>query len=32
VRGDSFTAYSYPERFLSTAFIESTETETHGHP
>jgi FdhD protein len=26
VRGDSFTAYSYPERFLSTAFIESTET------
>jgi len=26
VRGDSFSAYSYPERFLSTAFIESTET------
>jgi len=32
VRGDSFTAYSYPERFLATAPIESTETETHGHP
>jgi FdhD protein len=32
VRGDSFTAYSYPERFLNTVPIESKETETHGHP
>lgn len=32
VRGDSFTAYSYPERFLTTVPIESKETETHGHP
>ena len=32
VRGDTFTAYSYPERFLNTVPIESKETETHGHP
>ena len=32
VRGDSFTAYSYPERFLTTVPIESKETETHGYP
>ena len=31
-RGDSFTAYSYPERFLTTVPIKSKETDTHGHP
>ena len=31
VRGDSFTAYSYPDRFLSSVSIDLTETETHGH-
>ena len=32
VRGDSFTAYSFPERFTHTATTEQRETETHGHP
>ena len=31
VRCDSFTAYSFPERFMNSALAESTETETHGH-
>jgi FdhD protein len=31
VSGDSFTAYSFPERFMNSALAESTETETHGH-
>lgn len=31
VRGDSFTAYSYPERFLTTVTFASSETETHAH-
>jgi FdhD protein len=32
VRGETFTAYSFPERFTPTATTEQRETETHGHP
>ena len=32
VRGDNFTAYSFPERFTQIATTEQRETETHGHP
>ncbi len=32
VRSDTFTAYSFPERFTPTATTEQRETETHGHP
>jgi FdhD protein len=32
VRGDRFTAYSHPERFLNTASADCTETSSHGHP
>ena len=32
VRGDSFTAFSHPERFLNTASADCTETSSHGHP
>ena len=31
VRGDSFTAYSFPERFMNSAMAESTETSSHGY-
>ena len=31
VRGDTFTAYSFPERFTSSIPVERRETETHGH-
>lgn len=31
VRGDTFTAYTHPERFLTTATACATETSTHGH-
>ena len=31
VRGDSFTAYSFPERFTNQVRLATAETETHGH-
>jgi FdhD protein len=31
VRGDSFTAYSFSERFMNSAMAERTETSSHGY-